>query len=92
MYIYKYYVETDNEESPVYDLEFTVRYTMFDGQIEVSDERITKVVFLETKEIINDRELEDKLYNKYSKPWDELEAELWEDYTEQQNDISDYYD
>jgi hypothetical protein len=106
MYIYKYYIETDNEESPIYDLEFTVRYTMFDGQIEVSDERITEVllitekvqdevnkdVFFETKEKINDRELEEKLYSKYFKQWDELEGELWEDWDNRQASFEDYYD
>lgn len=92
MYIYRYYIETDNEEKPVYDLEFTVKYKKFDGQIEVIDERITSVVLIETKEKINDRELEEKLYSKYFKQWDELEGELWEDWDNRQASFEDYYD
>jgi hypothetical protein len=106
MYIYKYYIETDNEVKPIYDLEFTVRYTMFEDVIEVIDERITEVllitekvqdevnkdVFFETKEKINDRELEEKLYSKYFKQWDELEGELWEDWDNRQASFEDYYD
>jgi len=89
MYEYKYYIETDSNIKPEYDLEFTVRYVKVDDQIEVIDERITSVVLLETKEKINDRELEEKLYSKYFKQWDELEGELWEDWDNRQASFED---
>lgn len=86
MYTYKYYVETDNEVKPVYDLEFTVRYKKFEAQMEVIDEQVTSITNLETnkKENMFTREVMTNMFSKYFKSWDELEAELWSDWDDKQ--------
>ena len=86
MYTYKYYVETDNEVKPVYDLEFTVEYRMDENGIDVLKHELTKVTsisgFVLDMNVIPVTVA--RLYSQYSKSWNELEAELWSDWDDKQ--------